>query len=209
MDFDDLLGVTVELLQTRPEVLADYQDRFRHVLVDEYQDTNVVQNDLVMLLGEEHRNVCVVGDSDQSVYRFRGADMRNILEFETAFPDATVVVLEQNYRSTQTILDAANAVISHNLARKPKDLWTESGSGDKIVRFQGEDEADEAQWITRRCHACTTVVTCAGPTWRCSTGPTRRAGCSRSSSSGPASRTGWSAARGSTTAARSRTRWPT
>ncbi len=149
MDFDDLLGVTVELLQTQPEVLADYQNRFRHVLVDEYQDTNVVQNDLVVMLGEEHRNVCVVGDSDQSVYRFRGADMRNILEFETAFPDATMVVLEQNYRSTQTILDAANAVIAHNQARKPKDLWTESGAGDAIVRFQGEDEIDEAQWITR------------------------------------------------------------
>jgi DNA helicase-2/ATP-dependent DNA helicase PcrA len=149
MDFDDLLCVTVELLQTEPQVLAHYQDRFRHVLVDEYQDTNVVQNDLVVMLGEEHRNVCVVGDSDQSVYMFRGADVRNILEFETAFPDASVVVLEQNYRSTQTILDAANAVISHNQARKPKDLWTESGAGDKIVRFQGEDEADEAQWITR------------------------------------------------------------
>ena len=130
-------------------MLAHYQDRFRHVLVDEYQDTNVVQNDLVVMLGEEHRNVCVVGDSDQSVYMFRGADVRNILEFETAYPDATVVVLEQNYRSTQTILDAANAVISQNQARKPKDLWTESGSGEKIVRFQGEDEADEAQWITR------------------------------------------------------------
>ena len=149
MDFDDLLAVTVQLLQTQPEVLAHYQERFRHVLVDEYQDTNVVQNDLVMLLGEEHRNVCVVGDSDQSVYAFRGADMRNILEFETAFPDATLVVLEQNYRSTQTILDAANAVIAHNVARKPKDLWTESGSGEKIVRFQGEDEIDESQWITR------------------------------------------------------------
>ncbi len=149
MDFDDLLAVTVQLLQTQPDVLAHYQQRFRHVLVDEYQDTNVVQNDLVMLLGEEHRNVCVVGDSDQSVYAFRGADMRNILEFETAFPDATVVVLEQNYRSTQTILDAANAVIANNVARKPKELWTESGSGEKIVRFQGEDEIDESQWITR------------------------------------------------------------
>ncbi|MDQ2679323.1 MAG: DNA helicase PcrA [Actinomycetota bacterium] len=149
MDFDDLLAVTVQLLQTQPDVLQHYQDRFRHVLVDEYQDTNVVQNDLVMLLGEEHRNVCVVGDSDQSVYRFRGADMRNILEFENSFPDATLVVLEQNYRSTQTILDAANAVIAHNVARKPKDLWTESGAGDKIVRFQGEDEIDESQWITR------------------------------------------------------------
>ena len=149
MDFDDLLAVTVELLQTQPEVLESYQQRFQHVLVDEYQDTNTVQNDLVMLLGEEHRNVCVVGDTDQSVYGFRGADMRNILEFETAFPDATVVVLEQNYRSTQTILDAANAVIANNAARKPKDLWTEAGTGDKIVKFQGEDEVDEAQWISR------------------------------------------------------------
>ncbi|HTN99615.1 MAG TPA: DNA helicase PcrA, partial [Microthrixaceae bacterium] len=149
MDFDDLLSVTVELLQTQPQVLEHYQQRFKHVLVDEYQDTNTVQNDLVMLLGEEHRNVCVVGDTDQSVYRFRGADMRNILDFETAFPDATVVVLEQNYRSTQTVLDAANAVISHNSARKPKDLWTESGNGDLITKFQGEDEGDEAQWISR------------------------------------------------------------
>jgi DNA helicase II / ATP-dependent DNA helicase PcrA len=147
MDFDDLLGVTVELLRTHPDVLDHYRRRFGNVLVDEYQDTNPVQNDLVMLLGEEHRNVCVVGDSDQSVYRFRGADMRNILEFEQAFPDATVVVLEQNYRSTQTILDAANAVISNNMGRKPKDLWTEAGRGDAIVRFQGEDEADESQWV--------------------------------------------------------------
>ncbi len=149
MDFDDLLCVTVELFQTQPQVLEQYQERFKHVLVDEYQDTNSVQNDLVMLLGEEHRNVCVVGDTDQSVYRFRGADMQNILDFETAFPDATVVVLEQNYRSTQNILTAANSVISHNSARKPKDLWTESGNGDLITKFQGEDEGDEAQWISR------------------------------------------------------------
>jgi DNA helicase-2/ATP-dependent DNA helicase PcrA len=119
------------------------------VLVDEYQDTNSVQNELVMLLGQQHRNVCVVGDTDQSVYGFRGADMRNLLDFETAFPDSTVVVLEQNYRSTQNILDAANAVISHNSARKPKDLWTQTGAGDKITKFQGEDEVDEAQWICR------------------------------------------------------------
>ncbi|MGB3411240.1 MAG: DNA helicase PcrA [Microthrixaceae bacterium] len=149
MDFDDLLCVTVELLKTQPQVLEHYQNRFKHVLVDEYQDTNTVQNDLVMLLGEEHRNVCVVGDTDQSVYRFRGADMQNILDFETAFPDATVVVLEQNYRSTQNILNAANSVISHNSARKPKDLWTETGNGDLITKFQGEDEGDEAQWISR------------------------------------------------------------
>ncbi|MEX0766840.1 MAG: DNA helicase PcrA [Microthrixaceae bacterium] len=156
MDFDDLLGVAVELLRTQPQVLASYQQRFRHVLVDEFQDTNSVQNELIMLLGKQHRNVCVVGDTDQSVYGFRGADMSNLLEFETAFPDSTVVVLEQNYRSTQTILDAANAVIAHNSARKPKALWTQTGAGDKITKFQGEDEVDEAQWISReltRLHA--------------------------------------------------------
>src|SRR5437588_9765656 len=120
MDFDDLLMVTVELLRREPEVLAHYQQRFLHVLVDEYQDTNRAQNELVLLLAQRHRNVCVVGDSDQSVYRFRGADVRNILEFENAFPDATVIVLEQNYRSTQTILDAANAVIANNAMRKPQ-----------------------------------------------------------------------------------------
>jgi DNA helicase-2/ATP-dependent DNA helicase PcrA len=147
MDFDDLLGVTVELLRTQPEVLAGYQQRFAHVLVDEYQDTNPVQNELVMLLGERHRNVCVVGDLDQSIYAFRGADMRNLAEFETTFPDATVVVLEQNYRSTQTILDAANAVIANNLSRRPKELRTDSGAGAAIVHFQGEDEGDEAQWV--------------------------------------------------------------
>ncbi|HEX9969900.1 MAG TPA: UvrD-helicase domain-containing protein, partial [Acidimicrobiales bacterium] len=129
MDFDDLLMVTVNLLQARPEVLAHYQERFKHLLVDEYQDTNRAQNELVLMLGREHRNVCVVGDSDQSVYRFRGADIRNILEFEEAFPDATVIVLEQNYRSTQMILDAANAVIANNVGRKPKELWTDQGRG--------------------------------------------------------------------------------
>ncbi|MFV0315373.1 MAG: DNA helicase PcrA [Microthrixaceae bacterium] len=150
MDFDDLLAVTVELFRVHPEVLAHYQQRFRHVLVDEYQDTNPVQNDLVMLLAEDHRNVCIVGDTDQSIYRFRAADIRNILEFENTFPDATVVVLEQNYRSTQTILDAANAVISHNAHRKPKALWSDAGRGDPIVRFQGEDETDEAQWVAHK-----------------------------------------------------------
>ena len=150
MDFDDLLGVTVELLRTEPEVLEHYRRRFGNVLVDEYQDTNPVQNDLVMLLGEGHRNVCVVGDLDQAIYAFRGADMRNLLDFETTFPDATVIVLEQNYRSTQTILDAANAVIARNMSRKPKDLWTQVGAGDKIVRFQGEDEGDESQWVAHQ-----------------------------------------------------------
>jgi len=147
MDFDDLLQVTVELFKAEPEVLAHYQRRFKHVLVDEYQDTNKVQNELVLLLGSEHRNVCVVGDSDQSIYRFRGADIRNINEFEEAFPDATVIVLDQNYRSTQNILDAANAVIANNQSRKPKELWTESGAGGLIVRYHADDEGDEAQWV--------------------------------------------------------------
>ena len=147
MDFDDLLGVTVELFQKNPDVLAHYRSRFRHVLVDEYQDTNRVQNELVLLLTKEHRNVCVVGDSDQSIYQFRGADIRNILEFEEAFPDATVIVLEQNYRSTQTILDAANAVIANNFGRKPKELWTDQGTGKAIARYHADDEGDEAQWV--------------------------------------------------------------
>jgi len=149
MDFDDLLGLTVTLFQNHPDVLDSYRRRFKHVMVDEYQDTNTVQNEMVLLLTKEHRNVCVVGDGDQSIYRFRGADMRNILEFENAFPDVTIVVLEQNYRSSQTILDAANAVIGNNLSRKPKELWTDRGDGNPIVRYHGDDEVDEAQWVTR------------------------------------------------------------
>jgi DNA helicase-2/ATP-dependent DNA helicase PcrA len=147
MDFDDLLLVTVNLLQACPDVLEHYQHRFRHLLVDEYQDTNKVQNDLVMMLGREHRNVCVVGDSDQSIYKFRMADIRNILQFEEAFPDATVIVLEQNYRSTQTILDAANAVIANNAMRKPKALWTSQVGGELITRYHAEDEHDEGAWV--------------------------------------------------------------
>ena len=149
MDFDDLLAVTVELFRRCPDVLEHYRHRFQHVLVDEFQDTNRAQNELVTLLAKEHRNICVVGDSDQSIYRFRGADIRNILEFENSFPDATVIVLEQNYRSTQTILDAANAVIANNQLRKPKALWTEQVGGELITRYHAEDEHDEAAWITR------------------------------------------------------------
>ncbi|MEY4401636.1 MAG: ATP-dependent helicase PcrA [Actinomycetota bacterium] len=147
MDFDDLLVNVVILLRRNPDVLAAFQDRFKHVLVDEYQDTNLAQNEIVLLLGREHHNVCVVGDTDQSIYAFRGADYRNILQFERAFPDVYTVVLAQNYRSTQVILDAANAVISHNIERKPKELWTEVGSGDKIVRYYAEDEDEEARFV--------------------------------------------------------------
>ncbi|MDJ0791778.1 MAG: DNA helicase PcrA [Acidimicrobiia bacterium] len=147
VDFDDILKLTVELFQAFPEVLERWQNRFRYILVDEYQDTNHAQYMLVKLLGAKHRNICVVGDSDQSIYAFRGADMRNILEFEKDYPDARIVLLEQNYRSTQTILDAANAVIQHNASRKPKRLWTDHGAGEPLVLFEAEDEHEEAAYI--------------------------------------------------------------
>jgi DNA helicase-2/ATP-dependent DNA helicase PcrA len=147
MDFDDLLGVTVRMFRDRPDILASYQERFSYVLVDEYQDTNRAQNELVLQLAAAHHQVTVVGDSDQSIYGWRGADVRNFLEFERAFPDATVVVLDQNYRSTQTILDAANAVIANNLTRKPKDLWTSRGDGEQLVRYVADDEHDEGSWL--------------------------------------------------------------
>ena len=149
MDFDDLLMRTVDLFRRHPDVLAAYHDRFRHLLVDEYQDTNVAQNEIVLLLGSTHRNVCVVGDTDQSIYRFRGADLRNLARFSDAFPDVTTVVLDQNYRSTQTVLDAANAVIAHNAGRTPKRLWTDQGQGAPIVRYDANDEGDEATWVAR------------------------------------------------------------
>ena len=147
MDFDDLLLNTVRLFRLHPDVLEHYRTRFTNVLIDEYQDTNGVQNALAVLLAGEHRSIVVVGDSDQSVYRFRGADISNILDFEQAFPDATVITLDQNFRSTQTILDAANAVITNNVSRKPKTLWTDSGEGNKVVRYRAEDEYDEAAWV--------------------------------------------------------------
>ena len=147
MDFDDLLMKTVVLFREHGDVLEHYRQRFEHILVDEYQDTNQAQNEMILMLAGGHQNVCVVGDTDQSVYRFRGADFRNILQFEQAFPDVTTVVLDQNYRSTQTILDAANAVIDNNTERKPKSLWTDSGAGERIVRYHAEDEGDEARWV--------------------------------------------------------------
>jgi DNA helicase-2/ATP-dependent DNA helicase PcrA len=147
MDFDDLLLNVVRLFREHPDALDHYRQRFEHILVDEYQDTNQAQNEIVLMLAGGHHNVCVVGDTDQSVYKFRGADFRNILQFEDAFPEVTTIVLDQNYRSTQTILDAANAVIEHNLERKPKSLWTDTGMGDRIVRYHAEDEGDEAMWV--------------------------------------------------------------
>ena len=146
-DFDDLIMRSVDVLQLFPERLQYYRDQFRHVLVDEYQDTNRAQYMLVKLLTEEHRQVTVVGDDDQSVYSWRGADIRNILNFEDDFPDAKVVTLDQNYRSTTTILDAANALVSNNRKRKPKNLWSERGVGVPVAIFECRDEHEEARLV--------------------------------------------------------------
>ena len=147
LDFDDLLVKTLELLAEQPPVLEYYQNRFDYILVDEYQDTNRAQYELVRLLTGKKRNLCVVGDDDQSIYGWRGADIRNILDFEKDFPDAKVVKLEQNYRSTGNILDAANQVIAHNQGRKEKALWTQAGEGEKIALYHALDERDEAAFI--------------------------------------------------------------
>ena len=147
MDFDDLLVKTFELLSRRPEVLERYQDRFRQISVDEYQDTNHVQYAITNLLAARHRNLMVVGDDDQSIYSWRGADIQNILDFEKDYPDARVVRLEQNYRSTGHILAAANAVVANNARRKPKRLFTDAGDGERIRVFQAADERDEGRWI--------------------------------------------------------------
>lgn len=147
LDFDDLLVKTVQLLQTQPDVLEYYQERFRYIMVDEYQDTNTVQFKLISILAKKYRNLCVVGDDDQSIYKFRGANIKNILNFENVFEDAKVIKLEQNYRSTENILNAANGVIRNNYGRKDKALWTANGVGDKIVFQQFDNAYDEADYI--------------------------------------------------------------
>ena len=147
LDFDDLLVKTVQLLQTQPDVLEYYQERFRYIMVDEYQDTNTVQFKFVSLLAGKYKNLCVVGDDDQSIYKFRGANIKNILNFEHEFQDARVIKLEQNYRSTGNILNAANAVISNNMGRKEKSLWTDNGEGEKIQFRQFDTAYDEADFI--------------------------------------------------------------
>ncbi len=147
LDFDDLILYAVRLLETCPDTLAYYQDKFRYVLVDEYQDTNPAQDRLTQLFASGHGNLCVVGDDDQSIYRFRGATVKNILEFDKTYADATVIRLEQNYRSTKTILTAANDVIRRNEARRGKELWTDNEDGEKIGFYCGRDERDESQYI--------------------------------------------------------------
>ena len=150
LDFDDLIVKTVELFQNDSQILDYYQERFRYIMVDEYQDTNTAQFKLISLLASKYGNLCVVGDDDQSIYRFRGADIENILSFEQTFPGARVIKLEQNYRSTQNILDAANGVIRHNRGRKEKSLWTANGTGDEILFKQFDDARDEADYIARQ-----------------------------------------------------------
>ena len=147
VDFDDLLLLAVRMLEKFPDIRRKYQDRFQYILIDEYQDTNLAQYQLSKLLAAAHHNICVVGDADQSIYGFRGADIRNILSFEKDYPEAKVVMLEQNYRSTKTILNAANAVIENNENRKPKTLWTQNPTGDRITFFKTSNERDEAKRI--------------------------------------------------------------
>lgn len=147
LDFDDLLLKTVQLFQSQPDILEYYQERFRYIMVDEYQDTNTVQFQMIRLLAAKYQNLCVVGDDDQSIYKFRGANIQNILNFEQEFEQAHVIKLEQNYRSTDTILKAANAVISNNLGRKSKSLWTDKGEGDKIQMQQFDDAFEEANYV--------------------------------------------------------------
>ena len=149
LDFDDLIFKTVELFKLDKEVLDYYQERFRYIMVDEYQDTNTAQFELIRLLASKYKNLCVVGDDDQSIYKFRGANIYNILNFEKYFPDATVIKLEQNYRSTQNILDAANGVIANNIGRKDKALWTDNGKGEKICFEQLESDYEEADYVVR------------------------------------------------------------
>jgi DNA helicase-2/ATP-dependent DNA helicase PcrA len=152
LDFDDLITETVRLFRDHPAVLEHYQEWFRYILVDEYQDTNRAQYQLVNLLADKYRNVCVVGDADQGVYSWRGATIQNLLDFERDYPDAEVFLMEQNYRSTSNILAIANALIEHNVQRKPKSLWTETTEGELAVRFRADDEHEEALFVAEETH---------------------------------------------------------
>lgn len=155
VDFDDIILLTVKLLQQNPDVLDYYQEKFRYVLIDEYQDTNHLQYLLASLLAGKHQNICVVGDDDQSIYRFRGATIENILNFEEQYKKARVIRLEQNYRSTKSILRAANAVISNNRGRKGKQLWTDNDTGDQITVYESFNESDEADFVSNRIFSLT------------------------------------------------------
>lgn len=153
MDFDDLILRTVQLFERNEDILTDYQNRFRYIMVDEYQDTNLLQYRLIKMLAEEHRNICVVGDDDQCIYQWRGADIRNILEFESDFPGAKVIKLEENYRSSSNIIDAAHSVISKNRGRKDKKLWTRAEQGEKINYYRASDDQEEARYTGAKIEA--------------------------------------------------------
>ena len=209
MDFDDLIAETVYMFRAFPALAESYRRRFRHVLVDEYQDTNHAQYALVREIvgeGPDAAELTVVGDSDQSIYAFRGADIRNILEFEKDYPDARTIKLEQNYRSTQTILNAANSVISRNPNRPEKRLWTAEGDGEKIVGYVGENEHDEAQFIAKEIDRLQDEGNLRPATSRSSTAPTPSPARLKTCWSAWDCRTRWSAAPASTSARRSRTR---
>ena len=150
IDFDDILNLTLSLFEKHPEVMDNLTERFRYIMVDEYQDTNRIQYKLLRHLTKQHRNLCVVGDDDQSIYGWRGADVRNIFDFEQDYPEVKYVRLEQNYRSTQIILQAANQVISENTQRMPKKLWSEKQGGVKLDWLQSENEAEEVEGVTRK-----------------------------------------------------------
>ena len=227
VDFDDLLMRVVQLFEQHPEVLAKYQGRWQQILVDEYQDTNRAQYLICSMLAGKHRNLAVVGDDDQSIYSWRGANLRNILDFESDYPDAKVVKLEQNYRSTQTILDAAHAVVSRNEGRKDKKLWTDRGAGTQITLFDAYNEYEEAEFVARQVERLVGGSGRGGLTGLLTrraddedgalrygeiavcTASTPRAACWKRRSCASAFRTSSSAAPASTSAARSRTRWPT
>jgi DNA helicase-2/ATP-dependent DNA helicase PcrA len=216
VDFDDLIMRTVGLLQTLPDVAEHYRRRFRHILVDEYQDTNHAQYVLIRELvgpataeSEAPAELCVVGDADQSIYAFRGATIRNIEEFERDFPTARTILLEQNYRSTQTILSAANAVIARNPGRRDKRLWSAAGDGEPIIGYVADNEHDEAAFVASEIDQLVDSGQARFGEWRCSTGPTIPPGCSRRCSSVSVCPTRWSAGCASTSAGRSVMPWPT
>ena len=205
VDFDDMLMLTVQVLERFPEALERWQKAFRYILVDEYQDTNHAQYRLLQLLGAKHGNVCAVGDPDQSIYSFRSADIRNIIEFEKDFPGTRVVTLDQNYRSTNAILRAANEVIDQNRERKPKNLFSDLGEGEPVHVYEVEDEHAEARFVAAEIAG---LIDRGHPRARSrsSTGRTRSRACSRTCSSARTCRTRSSAARASTSAPRSATR---
>jgi DNA helicase-2/ATP-dependent DNA helicase PcrA len=209
LDFDDLINKVIELLETQPHARERYQDQFRYILVDEYQDVNYAQYVLTRLLAEKHRNLCVVGDDDQSIYAFRGAEVELILRFEKDFPDAKVIKLEQNYRSTQVILDAAFKVVSENRFRAPKRLWTERTGGAPITltppATRKRRRASSRTTSTARCNGAGDATA----TSRCYTAPTPSRVRSRSGLCASASRIGWLVRCASTTARRSRMCWRT